>query len=129
MDPNMVVTIAMAVSPQALRLSGLVFDGFLDFGADFVDVSTDSSLFEAKEAKATKRCVTRRSYSVLVRRLPRGYLRRMVYECLPEEYSPETVQLFDRHLSFIFSELMAEADGCFCRMENRDSNTLVNLGA
>eukprot|EP00438_Fugacium_kawagutii_P016191 Skav225043 [mRNA] locus=scaffold2061:378863:387624:+ [translate_table: standard] len=52
----------------------------------------------------------------------------MVYECLSEEYSQETVQLFDRHLSFIFSELMAEADGCFCRMENRDSNTLVNLG-
>lgn len=80
LDPNMIVTIAMAVSQRS------------------------------QSHKALR------------------YLRRMVYECLPEEYSQETVQLFDRHLSFIFSELMAEADGCFCRMENRDSNTLVNLG-
>ncbi|CAJ1384824.1 unnamed protein product [Effrenium voratum] len=81
LDPNMIVTIAMAVSQRS------------------------------QSHKALR------------------YLRRMVYECLPEEQYPhETVQLFDRHLSFIFSELMAEADGCFCRMENRDSNTLVNLG-
>lgn len=80
LDPNMIVTIAMAVSQRS------------------------------QSHKALR------------------YLRRMVYECLPEEYAQETVQLFDRHLSFIFSELMAEADGCFCRMENRDSNTLVNLG-
>eukprot|EP00931_Biecheleriopsis_adriatica_P016607 TRINITY_DN1218_c0_g1_i1.p1 TRINITY_DN1218_c0_g1~~TRINITY_DN1218_c0_g1_i1.p1 ORF type:complete len:1123 (+),score=295.67 TRINITY_DN1218_c0_g1_i1:41-3370(+) len=56
------------------------------------------------------------------------YLRRLIYECLPEDFGQETVQFFDRHLSFIFSELMAEADGSFCRMENRDSSTLVNLG-
>mmetsp|Transcript_67664 Transcript_67664/g.151984 ORF Transcript_67664/g.151984 Transcript_67664/m.151984 type:complete len:976 (-) Transcript_67664:277-3204(-) len=56
------------------------------------------------------------------------YLRRLIYECLPPDFGAEQVQFFDRHASFIFSELMAEADGCFGRMENRDPNTLVNLG-
>jgi len=56
------------------------------------------------------------------------YLRRLIYECLPEDFNQEMVLFFDRHVSFIFSELMAEADGCFGRMENRDPNALVNLG-
>jgi len=56
------------------------------------------------------------------------YLRRLIYECLPEEFTPDVIQFFDRHVSFIFCELMAEADGCFCRIENRDPTALVNLG-
>jgi len=56
------------------------------------------------------------------------YLRRLIYECLPKDFGDEQVAFFDRHASFIFSELMAEADGCFGRIENRDSGTLVMLG-
>jgi DNA polymerase III delta prime subunit len=56
------------------------------------------------------------------------YLRRLIYECLGDDFGQEQTIFFDRHVSFIFSELMAEADGCFARMENRDPHVLVHLG-
>eukprot|EP00930_Biecheleria_cincta_P021623 TRINITY_DN15975_c2_g1_i1.p1 TRINITY_DN15975_c2_g1~~TRINITY_DN15975_c2_g1_i1.p1 ORF type:complete len:1262 (+),score=287.34 TRINITY_DN15975_c2_g1_i1:128-3913(+) len=56
------------------------------------------------------------------------FLRRLIYDCMPPDFTQEMTNFFDRHVSFIFSELMAEADTCFGRMENRDSNALVSLG-
>mmetsp|Transcript_80590 Transcript_80590/g.218237 ORF Transcript_80590/g.218237 Transcript_80590/m.218237 type:complete len:982 (+) Transcript_80590:170-3115(+) len=68
--------------------------------------------------------VSQRSKSYLALR----YLRRLIYECLPASIEEDETAFFDRHVSFIFSELMAEADGCFGRIDNRDPTTLVNLG-
>lgn len=56
------------------------------------------------------------------------YLRRLIYETLPAEFGEERQYFFFRHASFIFSELMAEADASFGRMENRESSTLVGSG-
>lgn len=57
------------------------------------------------------------------------YLRSLIHGALnPELNPPDKIAFLDRHASFIFSEFMAEADGCFGRMENRDFGTLVNLG-
>lgn len=112
-------------STLQLLLVSLTRVGKLANAHKVIDAAVEAKVYlDTAAIVAIATAVSQRSQSHKALR----YLRRLIYECLPPDYGQDTLHFFDRHASFIFSELMAEADGCFGRMENRDPSTLVNLG-
>eukprot|EP00931_Biecheleriopsis_adriatica_P016608 TRINITY_DN1218_c0_g2_i1.p1 TRINITY_DN1218_c0_g2~~TRINITY_DN1218_c0_g2_i1.p1 ORF type:complete len:1072 (+),score=216.69 TRINITY_DN1218_c0_g2_i1:53-3217(+) len=112
---------------QALTmlLSSLAKANKLGACQDVIDaVVTEKVFLDPAAIIAIALSVSQRSQSHKALR----FLRRLIYECIPEDFTNEQIQFFDRHMSFIFSELMAEAAGCFFRIENRDMRTLVSRG-